>query len=74
MMGDRMRNKMYIYICVYIYDWVTMLCSRNSHSAVNQMDFNKIFLKEQQKEKNTCKVRKFSVQEIKQNTSLMLGF
>ena len=35
MMEDNTRKRM------YIYDWVTMLYSRNRHNVVNQLYFNK---------------------------------
>ena len=34
-----------MYIYVYIYDWVTMLYSRNRHNTENQLYSNKIKFK-----------------------------
>ena len=28
--------------CIYVYNWITLLDSRNEHNIVNQLDFNKI--------------------------------
>ena len=36
MVEDNMRKR----VCVFIYDWVTSLYSRNWHNIVNQIDFN----------------------------------
>ena len=33
----------YIYVCMCIYDWVTLLFSRNWHNIVNQLYSNKNF-------------------------------
>jgi len=41
MMEDSMRKRMYIHVCICIYDWVTVLYSRNWHNTVNQLHFNK---------------------------------
>ena len=46
MMGDDMRKRIYIYTHTYkytyicVYDWVTLLYSRNGHNTVNQPYFN----------------------------------
>ena len=34
------RRKRCIYIYVYMYAWVTLLCSRNWHNTVNQRYYN----------------------------------
>ena len=34
--------------CVYMYHWITLLCSRNDHNLVNQLYFNKNFKKKMQ--------------------------
>ena len=36
----RKRIYMYVYICTYIYDWVTFLCSINWHNIVHQLYSN----------------------------------
>ena len=41
MTDDNMRKRMY----VYIYDWVTLLYSRNWHNTVNQLYFDKKIFK-----------------------------
>ena len=41
-MEDHIRKGMYI----YMDDWVTLLYSRNWHNTVNQLYFNKKFLKD----------------------------
>ena len=28
-------------MCIYVYNWITLLCSRNYHHVVNQLYFNK---------------------------------
>ena len=28
--------------CVYVYNWITLVCSRNQHGILNQLYFNKI--------------------------------
>ena len=33
--------KKYIYICSYIYMWITLLYTRNEHNIVKQVYFNK---------------------------------
>ena len=35
--------------CVYIYKWITLLCSRNYHSLVNRLYFNKTLKNERKK-------------------------
>ena len=35
--------------CVYIYNWITLLYSRNLHNNVNQLYFNEIHLKKKVK-------------------------
>ena len=53
MMEDSMRKRIYI----YVYDWITLLYSRNWHNIVNQLYSNKknerhtktIFKKEKRK-------------------------
>ena len=37
-------------MCVYIYDWVTLLHSRNCQNIVNQLYFNKNFLIKKKKQ------------------------
>ena len=37
--------------CIYTYDWITMLYSRNWHNTVNQLYSNKIFFKKKPESK-----------------------
>ena len=40
MMEDNMRKIMCTYMCVCVYNWVTLLYNRNWHNIVNQLYFN----------------------------------
>ena len=41
---------MCVYIYIYIYDWVTLLCSRNWYNTVNELYFNKTIFQRKEKE------------------------
>ena len=41
-----------VIICVYMYNWITSLYSRNYHKLVNQLYFNKTWKKWRKKEKH----------------------
>ena len=40
--------------CLCIYNWITLLYSRNDHNLVNQLDFDKTLKNEKKKTCNTC--------------------